>query len=96
MQEKDMVLDILSGTKSSLANYAKVISETNDTTLRETFQQMRDADEKFQYELYKVATQKGYYPCSPDASSQDTNHVKASLTEAFTMQQGAGPIPNIR
>jgi len=80
MNEKDMVLDILSGTKASLGNYAKVIVETANQNLRQTFQQMRDSDEKFQYDLYKIAEQKGYYPPSPKSSPQDLSSVKTSLT----------------
>ncbi|MDR2650003.1 MAG: spore coat protein [Clostridiales bacterium] len=89
MQEKDMVLDILSGTKASLGNYAKVIAETSDQNLRRTFQQMRDSDEKFQYDLYKVAEQKGYYATSPSSSPQDINSVKSSLSSGA--QQGTVP-----
>jgi len=80
MQEKDIVLDVLSGVKSSLSHYATFISETACPNLRQTFQQMRDGDEKFQYDLYKIAEQKGYYACSPQASSQDMSNVKAALT----------------
>jgi len=80
MNEKDMVLDILSGTKASLGNYAKVIVETADQNLRQTFQQMRDSDEKFQYDLYKVAEQKGYYATSPESSQKDIGCVKTALT----------------
>ena len=79
LQEKDMVLDILSGTKASLSNYAKVIMETANPTLRQTFQQMRDGDEKFQYDLYKIAEQKGYYPVSPNATQQDMQSVRQDL-----------------
>ena len=79
MQEKDLVLDILSGAKASLGNYAKVIMETDNPTLRQTFQQMRDGDEKFQYDLYKIATQKGYYATSPNATQQDMQSVKQCL-----------------
>ena len=80
MNEKDMVLDILSGTKASLGNYAKVIVETADQNLRQTFQQMRDSDEKFQYDLYKIAEQKGYYPVSPASSTQDISSIKSTLS----------------
>jgi len=88
MNEKDMVLDVLSGTKASLGNYAKVIVETANQNLRQTFQQMRDSDEKFQYDLYKVAEQKGYYATSPASSQQDINCVKTALTSGVqgTMQ----------
>ncbi|MDR1558503.1 MAG: spore coat protein [Clostridiales bacterium] len=90
MQEKDMVMDILSGTKAGLGNYAKVITETADQNLRQTFQQMRDSDEKFQYDLYKVAEQKGYYPVSPSSSPQDINNIKTALSSGM-QQQGVGP-----
>lgn len=84
MQEKDMVLDILSGTKASLGNYAKVIVETGNQQLRQTFQQMRDGDEKFQYDLYKIAEQKGYYVCSPEAKAEDTQQIKNSLSVSMS------------
>ena len=87
MQEKDMVLDILTSTKASLGNYAKVIVETSDQNLRQTFQQMRDSDEKFQYDLYKVAEQKGYYTTSPASSAQDISSVKSALSSGM---QGQG------
>jgi spore coat protein CotF len=80
MQEKDIVLDVLGGAKASLAHYATFITETANPTLRQTFQQMRDGDEKFQYDLYKIAEQKGYYVCSPSASQQDLSNIKSSLT----------------
>ena len=80
MKEKDIVLDVLSGVKSSLSHYATFISETANPTLRQTFQQMRDGDEKFQYDLYKIAEQKGYYACSPPATSQDLTTVKTALS----------------
>ena len=79
MQEKDLVLDILSGTKASLGSYAKVIMETDNPNLRQTFQQMRDGDEKFQYDLYKIAAQKGYYATSPNATQEDMMCVRNSL-----------------
>lgn len=81
MQEKDMVLDILGGAKASLGNYAKCIIECNDQGLRQTFQQMRNSDEKFQYDLYKTAEQKGWYIPSPQASSQDMTGIKSQLSQ---------------
>ena len=80
MNEKDIVLDVLSGVKSSLTGYATFISETANPGLRQTFQQMRDGDEKFQYDLYKIASQKGYYVNSPPANPEDMNSVRSMLT----------------
>jgi spore coat protein CotF len=81
MQERDIVLDVLNQTKASLATYAKVITECGNQDLRQKFQQMRDSDEQFQYNLYKLADQKGYYVPSPAVTPQDASAVKSSLTE---------------
>lgn len=82
MNEKDMVSDILAGTKASLSSYVKAITECSDQNLRQTFQQMRDGDEKFQYDLYKVASSKGYYNPAPSCSQQDIQQIKTELDSA--------------
>ena len=61
MDEKTMVNDILEGVKSGLKTYQGVISEAENMQLRQTIQQIRNNDESFQYELFKVAQTKGYY-----------------------------------
>lgn len=93
MNEKDMVLDILTGVKASIANYAKVITECCDLNLRQTFQQMRDGDEQFQYNLYKLAEKKGYYIKSLDETPENCQNIKTQLTKALTQKQGGGPVP---
>ncbi len=80
LQEKDMVNDILSGTKASLGAYAKFITECSNQNLRSTLQQMRNGDEQFQYNLYKIAEKKGYYKCAPEAQAQELNQLKTQLT----------------
>jgi spore coat protein CotF len=82
MQEKDIVLDVLTGVKGSIGGYAKFITETANPQLRQTFQQMRDGDEQFQYQLYQIASQKGYYQNPPDANPQDMQMVKTALQSA--------------
>ncbi|MDR0958655.1 MAG: spore coat protein [Clostridiales bacterium] len=84
MQEKDMVLDVLSGIKSSISNYAKTISECADQDLRKTFQKMRDGDEQFQYDLFKIAEQKGYYSPAPQASLNDSANIKTQLVQSLS------------
>ena len=84
MQEKDIVLDVLNGAKASIGNYATFITETANPALRQTFQQMRDGDEKFQYDLYKIAEQKGYYVPSPNAAQQDLTSLKSTLSETMS------------
>ena len=95
MQEKDIVLDVLGSSKAGLGAYAKFIVECSNPNLRQTFQQMRDGDEKFQYDLYKIAEQKGYYIPSPAASTQDATVIKTKLTQAATAHQGSGPTPSM-
>lgn len=80
MQEKDMVNDILSMVNSSLTGYANVISQTSDQKLRQEIQQIRDNDEKFQFELYKLAGQKGYYQPAQQADQRDIQQVKSQLS----------------
>ncbi len=98
MQEKDIVNDVLSQTKASMGNYAKVISECSDQNLRKTFQQMRDGDEQFQYNLYKIAEKKGYYTPAPQVSQNESSQLKSHLSSGLggqgmgsgTMNSGSG------
>lgn len=91
MSEKDMVLDILTGLKAGIASYAGLITECNDENLRQTFIQLRNADETSQYELYKIAKKKGYYTTPKDATDEQKQELKAKLTESLTIKNGAGP-----
>ena len=79
MNEKVMVNDILSGVKSSLTTYTTAISETENMELRQTLQQIRNNDESFQYELFKVAETKGYYKPAVQATVTEVDEVKQSL-----------------
>ncbi|MGI6308630.1 MAG: spore coat protein [Dethiobacteria bacterium] len=77
MQEKDMVNDILSMINSSLTGYANSIAQCSDQNLRQTLQQIRNSDEQFQFQLYKVAEQKGYYQPAQQATQQEIQEVKS-------------------
>ena len=80
MQEKDMVNDILSMLNSSLTGYANVIVQCSDQNLRQTLQQIRNSDEQFQYQLYRVAEQKGYYRPAEQATPQEIQEIKSIYT----------------
>lgn len=80
LQDKEMVNDILNQCKSSLTTYANVIAETSNQQLRQTLQQIRNGDEQFQYQLYQLADQKGWYKPSRPASPQDISQVKQQLS----------------
>ncbi len=81
MQEKDMVSDILTGTKASIDSYTKAITECANQQLRSTLQQLRNEAEQLQYQLFQIAEQKGYYkPAPPPANTNDIQQVKSGLT----------------
>lgn len=79
MQEKDMVNDVLSMVNSSLTGYAGVISQTANQQLRQTIQNIRNGDEKFQYDLFKLAEQRGFYQPAQQAAPQDIQQIKSQL-----------------
>ncbi len=81
MEEKTMVNDILSGVKSDLTAYQTAISESENMQLRQTFQQIRNSDESFQYELFKVAQSKGYYKPAAQATVTEIQNVKNDLEQ---------------
>ena len=74
-----MVNDVLNNVKSGLKTYQGVISETENMQLRQTIQQIRNGDESFQYELFKVAQTKGYYKPAQPATITEIQNVKNEL-----------------
>ena len=76
MDEKTMVNDILAGVKSDLTAYQTAITESQNMGLRQTFQQIRNNDESFQYELFKIAMSKGYYQPATKATTTEINQVR--------------------
>lgn len=81
MDEKAMVNDILASVKSDLTAYQTAITEAENMNLRQTFQQIRNNDESFQYELFKVAQTKGYYQPAQKATVTEINTVKNELQQ---------------
>ena len=79
MEEKTMVNDILSGVKSDLTAYQTAISECENMQLRQTFQTIRNNDESFQYELFKIAQTKGYYKPAQKATVTEISSVRTEL-----------------
>ncbi len=77
MQEKDMVNDVLSQVNSSLTGYSNVISQASNPQFRQTIQQLRNNCETFQYDLYKLAEQKGYYKAAQTATMNEVQQVKS-------------------
>ena len=77
MLEKFMVNDVLSQVNSSIGNYANVITQAACPEFRSTIQDMRNQCETFQYELFKVAQNKGYYKPAEIATPEEVNTVKS-------------------
>ncbi len=80
LQEKEMVNDIMSMVKSSLTCYATYIAESSNPQLRQTLQQMRNSDEQFQFQLFQIAEQKGFYKPASPANTQDIQEVKSQFS----------------
>lgn len=80
MQEKDIVSDVLSNTKSSITNYSTAITECANAQLRGALQQLRNEAEQYQYQLFQIAEQKGYYTPAPAASPKDVQEIKSGLS----------------
>ena len=81
MDEKTMVNDILGNVKADLNSYQTAIAETENMLLRQTFQQIRNNDESFQYELFKIAQTKGYYKPAQKATLTEISTVKTELQQ---------------
>ena len=79
MQEKYMVNDALSGVKSELTFYQNTIAECQNPELRNTIIQIRNSWEQSQYELFKLAQQKGYYTPAQMAQPQEVQAVRSQL-----------------
>ena len=75
MDEKTMINDILGSVKADLTAYQTAISEA------ENLQQIRNGDESFQYELFKVAQTKGYYQPAQKATITEIQTVKTELEQ---------------
>ena len=80
MEEKIMVNDVLESTKSSLKDFQGAIIETANLELRQTFQNLRNSSESFQYELFKLAESKGYYIPSQNVTQDQVVKVKTEVT----------------
>ncbi|MCI8290928.1 MAG: spore coat protein [Clostridia bacterium] len=81
MEEKYMVNDILEGTKGSLKTYESAIVETENTNLRQAFQEIRNSCETFQYDLFRVANLKGYYTPASKATQAEIDQVKTEVQQ---------------
>ena len=82
IQDKEMVNDVLAMINGSLSTYASVITQTSNPQLRQTIQQIRNGDEQFQFQLYQIAAQKGFYQPASQAPQAEIQNVKSQVSQA--------------
>ncbi|CAM2974776.1 spore coat protein [Hathewaya histolytica] len=80
MNEKDIMNDYLTMINGSLSTYANMIAQTDNQSLRQQLQQMRNQDEIRQYTIYETAKQKGYYKPAQPATQTEINTVNSEFT----------------
>ncbi|MEN2768148.1 spore coat protein [Ornithinibacillus xuwenensis] len=80
LQDKEMVSDYLAGLNASLTGYATMITQANNSELRQTLINMRNQDESRQRVVYQYALQKGYYNPAALASQEVIQQLKAQLS----------------
>jgi spore coat protein CotF len=80
MQERDIVNDVINMTKLSLSCYQTAIVECANQQLRNTLQQLRNEAEQFQYQMFQIAEQKGYYTPAPTAKTDEIQQIKSALS----------------
>jgi hypothetical protein len=49
---------------------------------RQTIQQIRILDEQFQYQLFQMAEQKGFYKPAPQANQSDIQAIKSQVSSS--------------
>lgn len=79
MEEKYMVNDILENSKNEINKYTGAIISCENIELRQTLQTIRNTSESFQYELFKLASSKGYYNPADQAKPEAINQVKTNF-----------------
>jgi spore coat protein CotF len=79
MQDKDMVNDVLSMLNSSVTNYSSIITQCSNLELRQTIQQLRNNCETSQFDMYKIAEQKGFYKSAQQATESEIMQVKNQI-----------------
>ena len=74
-----MVNDILESSKNEIRTYSDAIAQTENPDLRQTLQNIRSNLESFEYELFKLATSKGYYNPPNQVKPEKINKMRTLL-----------------
>lgn len=79
MTEKTAVSDVLSTLNSMITMLNYSIEQSNDKNFRDTLVTSRNALENYQWQIYLIAKEKGYYTPAAPAGMQDIEDVKNSI-----------------
>ena len=90
MQDRDIINDLMGGTKASINSYTMAVVESSNQQLRSTWQTLRTEAEQMHHQLYQMAEQKGYYMPAPPAHQQDVQKIKSGLSSSLTPNNNTG------
>ena len=71
MEEKYMVNDILENTKTQITTFSNCLINTENVELRQTLDGLRSSLQSFYFELFTLATSKGYYTTTTKAKPEE-------------------------
>lgn len=75
MDDKTMCVDALTVIRFEIRKYQGIILDTENSELRQIFQQIRNNNESLQYELFKVAKCNKYYIYSEKSTPNQIKNV---------------------
>ena len=74
-----MMNDVLDNLKNDINSYQNLILNCTNIELRNTLQNIRNNQENFQYELYKLSETKGYSFETLKATIEDIENIKKEV-----------------
>jgi spore coat protein CotF len=79
MEEKYMIHDILNNSQTEIIDYTNAIIQSEDLLLRQSLQNIRNEQESFRYDLFKLANSKGYYSPVTQAKPENIAKIKNKI-----------------
>ncbi len=76
MEEKYMVNDTLETAKSNILCFTNSIIKSENLEVKQTLEQLRTSLESFYFELFTLATSKGYYSPTSKAKPEEISDIK--------------------
>ena len=80
MNEKNILMDMLTTQKSIMGTYTNMLAETSCPNMRSVLQDQLILTASDQFKVWDLMNQKGYYP-TKDASDQEVQQQKQSAQQ---------------